>query len=302
MKRITIVLFVALFVPTALAQQRYYIAVGMGRHYAPGVDFENTSNDRASICDEYINPQYALVDGCSVLDRGVGAGWRVAFDNARGMNGSLAWGMQFTRRIRAEIEYSYLHSDYDESSYVGGGTGATANKLGQEIQTSRERLGSVSSNSFLLSAHYVVPRRDSRWTLYAGLGAGISALAADYTSTWARNSNPAAIRTGEGQPNVDEIRTNLAGTVSAGDAELTAVGLSWHIVAGADYLIAGQVSLGFRLRRIDFPMLESQDLVWDPSRSHVPNLRLDGSEPVHGIIRTEDFQAVTLSMVMRYHF
>lgn len=126
-------------------------------------------------------------------------------------------------------------------------------------------------------------------------------MAADYASRWARNPNPDAISTGGGQPNESEICSNLAGTVSAGDGELTSTGLSWEVLLGADYRLADRVTLGVRARRIDFPVLESTELAWDPLRSHAPNLRLDGSEPVHGTIRTSELQAVALSMIMRYH-
>ena len=301
MRCLAISLVFALFFPTAMGQDRYYVAVGVGHHYAPGVDYQSDNNDRASICDEFKKPLFASVSGCTVPDRGAGDGWQMTFANARGMNGSIAVGMRLMRRVRAELEYLYVHSDYDRSTSIISAEGATADKLNQEVLNGRERLGGVSSNNLLISVLLLLPRGNSRWMPYFGIGAGLSAMAADYASTWARNPNPNAISTGGGQPNESEIRNNLAGTVSAGDAEPTCTGLSWQVLLGADYRLADRVSLGVRARRTDFPVLESTDSIGDPLRSHAPNLRLDGSEPVHGTIRTSELQAAALSMNMRYH-
>ena len=42
--------------------------------------------------------------------------------------------------------------------------------------------------------------------------------------------------------------------------------------------------------------------VWDPLRSHVPNLRRDGSEPVDGTMSTDGFSFVGVSLGMKHHF
>ena len=42
------------------------------------------SNDRASRCDEFINPRFAEVAGCTEPNRGSGAGWKTTYDRAAG--------------------------------------------------------------------------------------------------------------------------------------------------------------------------------------------------------------------------
>lgn len=154
MRCVAISLIFALSIPAAMGQDRYYVAVGVGHQYAPGVDFENNSNDRASICGEFINPRFASVSGCTVPGRGAGDRWQMTFDNARGMNGSIAVGMRLMRRIRAELEYLYVHSDYDQSTSIISEESATEDRLIQEILTGRERLGGVRPITYCLRCNY----------------------------------------------------------------------------------------------------------------------------------------------------
>lgn len=50
---------------------------------------------------------------------------------------------------------------------------------------------------------------------YVGVGVGIGSTAVGYGSLWSRNADPAAVATGEGLPNADESRRNLAATTSS---------------------------------------------------------------------------------------
>ena len=41
------------------------------------------STDRASRCDEFINPRFAEVPGCTDPNRGSGAGWKTTYRQRR---------------------------------------------------------------------------------------------------------------------------------------------------------------------------------------------------------------------------
>ena len=51
----------------ALAQgeRRFYLGAELGTLLSSAVTMTGDSNDRASICDEFINPLYASVPGCT---------------------------------------------------------------------------------------------------------------------------------------------------------------------------------------------------------------------------------------------
>ena len=77
--------------------------------------------------------------------------------------------------------------------------------------------------------------------------------------------------------------------------------VGYQVLAGFDYPLVDAVSIEVRARW----MLTDEftgTVVWDPLRSHVPNLRRDGSEPVNGIMSTKDFSFAGLSIGMKYHF
>ncbi len=90
----------------------FYLSHDIGLNVAPKVVLRGTTSDRASVCDEFINPLYAAVGGCTSLNRGAGDGWSTAFKRARGILSGAAVGYRFTDRIRVEERYSYRESAY----------------------------------------------------------------------------------------------------------------------------------------------------------------------------------------------
>ena len=108
----------------------------------------------------------------------------------------------------------------------------------------------------------------------------LAALRADFGWNWRRNSDPLAITTGRDQQNFDEIRRNLAGTASSGTALFRKNVHVFVYVGGVDFAVSDRFSVGVRARRLQYPSVEVGPYVGDTLRGHVPNLRLDGSEPV----------------------
>ena len=49
------------FAPGSAHGQGLYFGFEMGMNFAPEMNTTGSSNDRASVCDEYINPMYAAV-------------------------------------------------------------------------------------------------------------------------------------------------------------------------------------------------------------------------------------------------
>ena len=105
-----------------------------------------------------------------------------------------------------------------------------------------------------------------------GFGVGVGLTDMDYGSVWARNPDPTAITTGAGLPNAAEIRRNLAGTTSVVQTELRDRLFGYQVLFGVDYALTESVSLGVKGRWVNFDSF-SDGTVWDPLRSHGPNLR-----------------------------
>ena len=285
---------------------RFYVATEVGAQLAPEVIVHNLSNDRASICDEYINPLYASLPQCVVATRGQGDDWRVQYDASRGVVASASVGYHLAHWLRADLEYLFAHAKYAQSVPIlgseGASEGASKDKLSQEIWNARERLGPVTSNNLFVNIYVDWRRQNIRYVPYVGFGVGLAAVDVQYLSVWARNPDADAISTGEGEPNAAQIRENLAGTVSVGETELNDVVLGFQALLGVDYLLSETVSLGFKARWVTYGAFAAGGLVWDPLRSHGPNLRRDGSEPVSGDVTTSDLSLIGIGVGVKYHF
>ena len=260
------------------------------------------SNDRASLCDEFINPLYASVPGCTDPNRGSATGWKVTYAGAVGFLANVSIGYHLTSMIRLELEFATWHVRYDDAGFVGSAVGDNDAKLRQEIFLAREWLGSVSSRAGLVNVYFDKALSRRSITLYVGAGAGMAVTGAGYSSLWARNRDPDAIKTGSDQPNADEIRENLAGTFSAGEAVLLSATPAVQFMAGGEQQLSENIALGLKFSYTMYMNFDSADLVWDPLRSHEPNIRKDGSEPVNGFYSTSDFSSAKVTFQIRHRF
>lgn len=292
----------ALLAPSGFAQpaSRAYVSMELGGNFASGWDMIGEANDRPSVCDEFINPMYASVPGCTG-PRGMDDVWEAAFDGARGLTTSIAVGYAAHPLLRLEAEYLFRTSNYSQQSPVQSSAGINVAKLGDELEFAAERLGIVTASHVLVNAYIDIPAGNNRYRPYIGGGIGFAFTKAVYGSVWARNPDPAAIKTGRDLPNAEQIARTLAGTVSVGETTLEDAHLSYQIVAGADYAVSEHVTLGLKARTVFYGSF-SGGAHWDPLRSHAPDLRRDGSEPVEATMSTEGIYAAGMSIVMKYRF
>ena len=308
-------------VPGPAQAQGWYLGSELGGHGVAALGFTGLSNDRASVCDEFINPQYATVTetagyedyNCTEPVRS--NDWANEFARATGFQASWVLGYRFGaeasgprwRHVRTELEYFYRDTTYDQAVTVpglsGGSDSVSADKLNQEIQKATDYLGRVISHTLFANLYWDVQTR-SRLTPYVGAGAGIGRTAVSYGSLWARNAKATAITTGAGLPNVEEIRQNLAGTASSFQGILSDnLVVSQQVLLGVNYALAEGLSVGVKGRWVHVGAFESppEGVVWDPLRSHVPNNRRDGSEPVTGQILTDGSTLWGVGLSLTYH-
>ncbi len=290
--------------PGAMADEErsgFYLRADLGANQATSVTLHGKSNDRASRCDEFINPRYAEIPGCTDPDRGSAAGWQTAFDSARGVLAGLAVGHRFSDWLRMEVETFHRESEYDQTSPVASATGDTAGKLEGEIVRAEDRIGSVSSRNLFVNLVVDLPV-EGTVTPFAGLGLGLSWTELDYGDLWVRNSDPEKIATAAGLPNEEEVRRNLAATTTSKQGELGDRLSAFQALAGANWEISDAASVGLQARYVrSGPFEDETD--WERLRSHASQLRLDGSEPVTFRIRTEEsvsYAALNVFLKLRF--
>ncbi len=295
----------------------FYLSSELGVQGASSLNITGSSNDRASVCDEFINPMYAMVTtisgyegyNCTGPDRGSTGDWTNNFDGARGVLARAAVGYGFRERypghvlgrLRLELEYFYRNAAYDQRSNVPSASGESGDKLVQEIVTAQDWIGSITAHSLFGNLYFDFVN-NSRFTPYLGFGSGIGFTDMDYGGLWARNFDMNEIATGDGLPNASEIRQNLAGTASVAETELSDTPVGYQVLFGVDYALTESMSLGVKGRWVDFGFFSDGGFAWDPLRGHVPNLRRDGSEPVSGRIKTSDIEMFGVSVNLKSHF
>ncbi len=324
----------------AQAGSGFYLSSDIGLNIASGIDTTGRSNDRASVCDQYINPTYNQVEdywgdqgvdakyipNCTGDDRGATGDWHNDFDSATGILAGAAVGYSFAGQngplggLRVELEYFYRQSNNDETSDVHSAEGESGDKLQQELVQTTDRIGSMDSHNIFANLYYDFAT-NSRFTPYIGIGGGLGVTNMEYGSVWQRNHDASRITTG-GDPdyfpnatpptngpgtaltNAAMIQQNLASTGSFEDTTLSDTLWGFQILFGVDYAMTEAMSLGLKGRYVMFDSFDSGDgsLVWDPLRGHPPNLRTDGGEPVSGAISTNNIQFFGISLNMKYHF
>ena len=290
--------------PGAFADEErsgFYLRADLGANLASGVVLHGKSNDRASRCDEFINPRYAEVPGCTDPDRGSAAGWQTAFDPAYGTLVGLAVGHRVSDWLRMEVETFHRESEYDQTAPVASATGDTAGKLEGEIVRAEDRIGSVSSRNIFLNLVVDLPL-DGPLTAFAGMGVGVAWTELDYGDLWVRNADPAKIATAAGLPNEEEVRRNLAATTTSKQGELSDRLTGFQALAGVDWEVSDTASIGLQARYVRSDAFEDET-DWERLRSHASQLRLDGSEPVTFRIRTgESVSYAGLNLFLKLRF
>ena len=294
----------------------FYVSGELGMNFGGSVDVTGKSNDRASVCDGYINSMYETVTqtpgyesyNCTGPNRGAAGGWSNSISSDEGVLFGTAIGYHIRdSRFRVELEYFYRDTGYDETSDVPRASGVQGDKLDQELVRTIDRLGSLTSHN-LFANLYMDFSSDSRFTPYVGVGVGFGFTEAEYGSVWARNSNASAITTGEGLPNATEIRDNLASTASHADTELDDTLFGYQILVGVDYELTESLMLGVKGRWVDYDSFKDGGVVWDPLRGHPPYLRTPDQaaggdrEHVSGRIKLDDIEMFAVSMNLKYQF
>ena len=300
---------VGLVLTPGLARAQFYLSGLVGADFAAGPNAEGRDNDRGPVCDEFINPLFADVPGCTDPVR-QGDSWMSAFDDAAGILGGAAVGYSFRDRFpdrllgrfRLEMEYFLRDSAYEQVSDVLFGSGASAATLQTGELLAENRLDGIVGRNLFGNLYFDFSDA-GRFTPWVGAGTGVGFTDVAYGMS-GLHSDAAGITSGADLPNAEQIRRNLAGTVYSEQADLDDTVFGWQVLFGVDYALAESVSLGVKGRWVDFDDFDTfrDGGTWDRLRSHESNLRLDGSEPVAYEIEIDGIESFGVGLELKYHF
>ena len=284
----------------ALPAAAQSIVVDVGRAGVGDYVVTSRSNDRSSVCDEYINPNALHVPGCTTPDRGVGDGWSAPFSDGSGLLAGVGVEFDVGGPWRLAFDYSRVEAVFDQTVASTNAQGVDFEKLSNELAVGQERLGAWRTHGVHGVLHFS-PLRSGRVRPYGGIGLGYAAMRADFGWNWERSADPLAITTGRDQPNFDQIRENLAGTVSRGTAVFRKNVHAFVYEGGVDFALGDRFSVGVRARRLQYPSVEVGPYTGGTLRGHVPNLRLDGSEPVAAWSTLPGTGVTEVGVLLKYH-
>ena len=293
------ILFAAGLISSNDAHAQWYVGVALGGNASRDVALENRSNDRASICDEYINPRALAIPSCTAPSRGAGDGWLAPFDPGTGFSTEVEIGFRVASRWRFASVFARDVTNFDQTVSSTDATGADFDKISNELSVGEETLGNVTSHALQLIVVRDWPNK-TRWTPYAGIGTTALRMRKDFSWLWARSADPADITTGLDQPNAAEIRRNLAATVSAGRRTIHDTMFGYALFVGIERELSESVSVGVKAQWRGSGEFKSEAYGGDLLRSHPPNLRLDGSEPVSTWSDTNDTGRFSTLFSIRY--
>lgn len=286
----------------APALANWSLSGSLGANFTPTLNLAGGDNDRAARCDGFVNPRYAEVPGCVTAERGTGAvdDWMGGFGGANGPLATAAIGYRLSERWQVEAEYGFAESDYDESALIEDPSGIPfTERFGAELPRAEERIGSATTHSLFANLLWRTPVA-SRVSFNAGLGVGVGFTELDYGALWARSPDPATVRTAAGLVNEDQVRRNLAGTVTSVRSSPSRTLFGYQALAGLDYRLNDALSLGLAARWTRFEKFSKNGGPYDQLRSHPSNLRVDGSEPVEWRIATQDIERIGVSLKLTY--
>lgn len=268
----------------------FYVGAELAAHNGPALNLRSGDNDRPARCDEFANPRYAEVEGCTAPDHSAGAvdDWKSVFDRPRGPLGGVSIGYRLGDRWRFELEGWQRSANVDETALVlSPDAGIPFTQIfGAELPTATERIDKLQTRGLFANAYHAWPN-DGRLTPFVGLGVGIGYASMEYAVLWQRSADPRTVQTAQGLANEDEVRRNLAGTASRASDRLQDQLAGWQLLGGVDYALTQSWSLAVQARWVRLAEFEDGGS-YDELRGHVSNLRLDGSEPVVYRVTTED--------------
>ncbi len=306
--------FLALMAGPAMAQG-FYVSDELGVVLSNALGTDGHDTDRASVCDEYINPEFMTVNdtpgwestNCTGEGRGSDSIWENNFGSGKGiMFGGTAGYYIPDSRFRTELEYFYRNTGYDQASEITVGGGQVLSKIVQEIVRAEEYIGDMDSHNLFVNV-YMDFANNSPLTPYIGLGMGYGFASLEYSGTFARDVDASRISTGnapdggETLANAAQIKTRLAGTTTTESGQLSDTLFGYQVILGVDYALTESLALGLKARWVNYNAFSGSD-EWDQLRSHPPSLRRSGAETVVYDISTNDTSMLGAGLNLKYKF
>lgn len=284
----------------ARAAEGLYVGLEMGLAQADELALSTLGVNHPTRCDVLLYPPGtapAAEPACQDMQR------RPLFSNVFDGDGRSAAAVALGRgfgRWRLEAEYLARHQGGDRRSFqAAGGNAALTGKDTEWAVAPEERLSGFRARQLFANLYYDFPSA-SRWTPYAGFGAGWASTRLGYEADFVRKPEAAYLAIDFDPDWPEAAKRAAAGTVSAVGAELDDDLFGWQLLLGADYELSERVAVSVKARRAWFEELAGER-VWRLIRSHAPVLA-DGSTPFRTTMEFSDIGYWSLTAGLKVRF
>jgi opacity protein-like surface antigen len=276
---------------SAQGSRGLYLSMGVGFAQGAGTEAALSGPNSPTRCDRLLYPNLADAPRDAGCLAGSELGGLYSFSPEMGLAGSFAVGYALGP-LSIEVEALQRHQVI-HNTLLALGTQAGDAITGKETEWSPERppwadISEFRGRQFFANVTYSVPT-EGRLTPYVGVGGGLSRVAYRYYLGFARKSIAEGYlevfggSRAEPEASPDWQRA-AAGTVSELATDVSETGLAFQLLAGVDYALTEQVSIGLKGRWMQTPDV-SVNAQWTTIRSHAP-VHADGVTP---FISTLDF-------------
>ena len=288
----------------AIADDGFYLGMDLGMTVSPDMKIATGGEDdwsgtpESGRCDRTVNPAGVQTETVPCADdpRPWGPMFET-FDGAVGiMTGAVA-GYRW-RMFRVEAEYVYRNTNVRSIAVPTTATYDPRNET--QLAFVRDRVDNVSGHHGFFNVYYDHALTD-RWTPYIGVGVGVAQVDIHYSTAWVRSDDPADIQVFD--PSTPEglaLNTKLAGTCSCDRTIMQDTLLGYQVLAGLDYRLTEQITMGLKARWVDLNQFRDED-PYSLLRSHA-SVAGNPPRPVTYYIATNDVDFFGLTLAIKYAF
>ncbi len=311
------VLVFSIFVLTD-ARADFYAGADVGLGDVRTLGSSVTGQSNPTRCDVLMYSDVTRPSGAIASDPACGdvdpkGKWSSRFDAGSGLAAGLQAGYVHDR-VRFELEF--MHVEPGSASYpiITASTHpglASKDREWSETAPPYEWISGLRIQQYFANVFYDFAS-GSRWTPYVGLGAGWARIRMQYKRRLLRKTE------GEGYlgvaPDIPEMqrgygwnedswlewRENAAGTLSSMDTELSDTLFGFQLLAGVDYALTSQTSVGMKARWVRFDDFRDR-APYAQIRSHEP-VHVDGVTPFVDQVRMDNIEYWAVTVGFKHRF
>ena len=301
-----------------IAHADFYVGADIGLADSRALSSKVFGRSNPTRCDvlmygDEARPSLAIANDPACGESNPRKKWDSRFDAGSGLAAGAHAGYVHGR-FRLEFEFMHVEPDTASSPIITASTHpglASKDREWSETAPPYEWVSDFRLQHYFANVFYDFAS-ESKWTPYVGIGAGLAYARMQYERRFLRKTEDEGyldvapdvlapqLRYGWDEDSWLEWRENAAGTLSHMDTKLSDMLFGFQLLAGVDYALTNQTSVGVKARWAQFDKFRDR-APYAQIRSHEP-VHADGVTPFVDQVKIDNIEywAVTLSFKHRF--